>query len=65
MQVVDISDQSKTKVVGTLLTYQGAVDVKVLGNYLYIAELPGGIGGLRIVDVSDPTNPTERGLFRT
>ncbi|RLC67776.1 MAG: hypothetical protein DRI52_10465, partial [Chloroflexi bacterium] len=31
-----------------------------MGNYAYLAD---GYGGLRIINVSDPTHPTEVGFY--
>jgi hypothetical protein len=38
------------------------VDVAVSGSYAYVAD---GYGGLRIINVSNPSNPTEVGFYDT
>jgi len=45
-------------------------DVGVLGNFAYLGQFspgctPDGGGGVYIVDISDPTNPTEAGFITT
>jgi len=42
-------------------------DVGVLGNYAYLGAFnqPCGAGGVYIMDISDPTNPTEVGFIPT
>ncbi|MGH2356683.1 MAG: hypothetical protein ACRDGJ_01555, partial [Candidatus Limnocylindria bacterium] len=54
------------------LTVSGIVpgrisDVGVLGNYAYLGAFnqPCGQGGVYVVDISDPTNPTEVGFIPT
>jgi hypothetical protein len=38
------------------------MDVYVSGNYAYVAD---GYAGLRVIDVSNPSNPREVGYFDT
>ncbi|MDB9541500.1 LVIVD repeat-containing protein, partial [Anabaenopsis arnoldii] len=43
-------------------TSGSAYDVEVVGNYAYVAD---GNGGLQIIDISDPANPTRTGGYNT
>ncbi|MDH6098425.1 hypothetical protein NWP21_06125 [Anabaenopsis sp. FSS-46] len=43
-------------------TTGNAYGVQVVGNYAYIAN---GLGGLQIIDISDPANPTFTGVYNT
>lgn len=45
---------NRNKIIGSLDTEGNAYDVTVIGNTAYVAD---GTYGLRVVDVSDPTNP--------
>lgn len=47
---------------GTYDTPGSARDVKILGNYAYIAD---ETSGLQIVDITDPANPTLKGVYST
>lgn len=69
LRIVDVSDPSKPREVGfcvistppreagTISTPAYGVDV--VGGYAYVAA---GLGGLRVIDVSDPSNPQEVGF---
>jgi len=69
--VMDASDSSGSTEVGRCDTPGDALGIAVAGNYAYIADAPvredsGYVsGGLRVVDVSDPTNPIEVGFCDT
>ncbi len=47
--------QSDFKIAGSVVLPSQALDVDILGNYAYVANSQ---GGLQVVDISDPTNPT-------
>lgn len=47
---------------GVYDTSGSARDVKLLGNYAYIAD---DTSGLQIVDITDPTNPVLKGVYNT
>lgn len=55
LHVVDISNTQSPHIVGTLPIY--AWEVVVSGSYAYASSY----GILRVVDISDPTTPVERG----
>lgn len=61
LDIFDISGQLPINV-GSYYTSGFAVDVAVAGSYAFLADWD---GGLRIVDVSDPTNPSEVGHIDT
>jgi hypothetical protein len=69
VRVIDVSDPTKPVPAdnpGDLYTTPGEVQAVVLsGDYAYIADQadPGEGGGLRIVDVSDPSAIVEVGLY--
>jgi hypothetical protein len=58
LEVLDVSNMAHPVKIGELaLGKQGICDIKISGNYAYIAG-----DGLRIVDITYPTNPTEVGF---
>ncbi len=59
LQVVDVSNPKKPKVVGSLVTGTYASSIAVSGNYAYV----GDNNSMLIVDVSTPTAPTLVGTF--
>lgn len=59
--ILDVSDPARPVFLGrTDLLPEGVRGVAVAGPYAYVAD---GYGGLRIVDVSDPTHPKEVGFY--
>ncbi len=64
----DISDANFTVtnwqpvLVGSCITPGNVVDVHVSGNYAYLAESIVD-GGFRIINISDPANPFQAGLY--
>ena len=65
LRVVDISNTGHPREVGHYETTGVAWDVAVAGDYAYITDkspCPGGF--LRIIDVSDPTQPLQVGSWR-
>lgn len=54
LKVVDISDLENIATVGTIAA-EYAAEVKVVDNYAYLAHRE----GIKIIDISDPTNPVE------
>jgi photosystem II stability/assembly factor-like uncharacterized protein len=57
LEILDVSNIAHPVKIGELaLGTQGICDIKISGNYAYIAG-----DGLRIVDITYPTNPTEVG----
>ncbi|MBF0245036.1 MAG: DUF4347 domain-containing protein, partial [Planctomycetes bacterium] len=42
-----------------------ALGVTISGNYAYVADDNGGLSGLKIIDISDPINPTLTGSYNT
>ena len=57
LQLLDITHLTSPSVIGTFDTIGGAPDVAVAGNYAYMAAYY----FFRIIDVSDPSNPSEAG----
>ncbi len=62
LSILDISNPVSPTLIGQtdLLTYT-VQDICVWNGYAYVAA---GYGGLRVVDVSTPTNPAEIGFYR-
>jgi hypothetical protein len=60
LRIIDISS---LQIVGFYDTPGEAMDVFVVGSYAYIAD--GDAGGLQIVDISNPTNPSFVGACDT
>jgi len=61
LRLFDISNLDAPAFVGKIAIseeWDGAVSVS--GDYAYVAD---GSGGLRVIDVTDPANPTEVGYF--
>lgn len=52
--VIDVSNKSAPKIIGSLDTNGVAVDVKVINTTVYLAD---GESGLHIIDVSNPYSP--------
>ena len=57
--IVDVKNANEPKAVGFLPLVGDAWDIKVQGNYAYLAT---AFPGFQIVDISDPTNPTLVGV---
>ncbi|MCK4735914.1 MAG: hypothetical protein KAT65_25895 [Methanophagales archaeon] len=62
LMILNTASASQIEVVGLCDTIGQAWDVKVVGPYAYIADYR---GGLCIIDVSDPFEPTLEGLYTT
>jgi hypothetical protein len=70
LAVVDVTNPAAPSIVGSYVS-DPPIDDKYMrfalhGNYLYIADQPSGggtDGGLRVVDVSNPTSPAGVALF--
>ncbi|MBC7259338.1 MAG: hypothetical protein H5T65_08820 [Chloroflexi bacterium] len=62
LRIVDVADPERWWMdwLGYCRTPGDAFQVAVSEGYAYVAD---GRGGLRIIDVSDPTNPTEVGAY--
>ncbi|UCC85582.1 MAG: thermonuclease family protein [Anaerolineales bacterium] len=62
LRVIDVSDPAALVEVGTygLPGYATDRSVTMAGDYLYIAD---GYGGLQVVNISDPTDPTQAGFY--
>ena len=61
LMIIDISDLDNIKERGSCYIEDFIHDVNVYGNYAYVAQ---GMDGVRILDVSDPTNPQEIGSYQ-
>jgi hypothetical protein len=63
LTVLDITDSTAPTVVGKTAVFPDIVqDIYVSGDYAYVAA---DDAGLRVMDVSDPANPTEVGYYDT
>jgi hypothetical protein len=62
LAILNTASAVQIELVGQCDTSGWAEDVEVLGNYAYIADWK---GGLCVVDVSDPSEPTLEGLYST
>lgn len=63
LTILNIANPGSPVVVGRTATMRDLVyGVTVFGDYAYIANYT---GGLRIIDISDPTNPVEVGFYDT
>ncbi len=62
LHVVDVTDPSQPVEMGSVGTPGSALNVQVLGNFAYVADLA---GGLRIINIEDPANPVEVGFHMT
>ena len=61
--ILDISDPANAAIVGRSGVLPGRVmEIVLAQDYAYVA---GGYQGLRIIDVSDPTSPSEVGFYDT
>ncbi|MBI4726783.1 hypothetical protein HY768_06115 [candidate division TA06 bacterium] len=60
--IVQAQDSSNVRTVGYYDTPGYARGVAVSGSYAYVAD---GDSGLRIIDISDPSSPTEIGYYRS
>ena len=58
--ILDIANPSSPVSVGRIMTKDFSRDVKISGNYAYVAD---GDDGLVIVDVSNPSSPTLKGSY--
>ncbi len=69
LHVLDVSDPSAPVKIGFYPTPDAALDVAIVGNTAYVAEVysetddPRERGGLRILDLSDPAQPNEIGFY--
>ncbi|MAT96936.1 MAG: hypothetical protein CL608_07320 [Anaerolineaceae bacterium] len=71
--VLNIADEAEPALVADVTLPGQVMKVVADGRFLYIAHQPGVLpaaegppdSGLQIVDISDPTQPTRRGFFRT
>jgi hypothetical protein len=69
LHVLDVSDPSAPVKIGFYPTPDAALDVAIVGNTAYVAEVysetddPRARGGLRILDLSDPAQPNEIGFY--
>jgi len=63
LTILDISNQASPSVVGKTAPFPDIVqDIYVSGDYAYVTSL---YSGLRVVDISVPSNPTEVGFYDT
>jgi len=60
--VIDVSEPTNPKVVGSCDTPSFAQNIYVDGGYAYVAD---GEAGLQVIDISDPTNPKVIGFCDT
>jgi hypothetical protein len=62
--ILDVADPAYPLIVGQTAAMSGVVqDVTVAGNYAYVADRGSNNKGLIIINVADPTAPTEVGFY--
>ncbi len=66
LQIVDLQDPYRAYTAATYHSAQitGAHNLAIEGDFLYLAMQGAGAGDLRILDISDPLKPIERGSYR-
>lgn len=62
-EIVDVTNPTNPTYISHIaldrLTYGGIMEMRVSGDYVYVAARPdGGPGGLRVIDISNELNPT-------
>ena len=62
MYIIDVSDSNNPSIEGTFTTTDYVYDVVVSGNYAYIANFT---AGLKVVNISDPSNPSDAASLDT
>ena len=58
---MDVSDPMNPSVIGYVDLIDGSTGITLEGNYAYISEYI--LGGLQVVDISNPANPTLAGWY--
>jgi hypothetical protein len=58
LKVVDVTDPSEPTVVASMETPEDVNDVKIRGDYAYLAD---GVSGFYVVNIADPLNPAISG----
>ncbi|MFM5942029.1 MAG: LVIVD repeat-containing protein, partial [Dolichospermum sp.] len=58
LRVIDVSNPSSPNLKSTYNSPGDAQDVKIVGNYAYVAD---GFSGLQIVNISNPNSPILQG----
>ncbi|MBV9786874.1 MAG: hypothetical protein JOZ51_01780, partial [Chloroflexi bacterium] len=68
LDIFDVSDPVQPGIVGRYTRqFAGGTGLDVAGNFAYLTSITCGVtcsGALEIVDVSNPSNPTPRGVYR-
>ncbi|MFH1897419.1 MAG: Ig-like domain-containing protein [Candidatus Desantisbacteria bacterium] len=59
VRIIDVGSPTTPTVVGNFGISSRVYDIYPLGNYVFVAH----ITGLRIVDVSDPKKPVDKGIY--
>jgi hypothetical protein len=62
LEIIDISNPSTPTLKGNYDFYGGAIRVRVVGSYAYLAC---GIFGIKIIDISNPSTPTLKASYGT
>ena len=60
LEIFNCSDVSSPEYLGSVALQERGWDVAVSGDYAYVAS---GLGGVRVIDISDPLNPAETGFY--
>lgn len=64
--ILDISDPLNIEIIGCCDVPRDAIDVAITDTFAYVVtNVPGRAGSLRIINISDLTNPHEVGYYRT
>ena len=72
LEIVDVSDPANPLLVGTYPISENTNDIYVTGGYAYVTTFTNNetdfimnSGNLRVLNISDPTNPTLAGIYNT
>jgi len=60
LEIFDCSDVSSPEHLGSVVLRDKTWDIALSGDYAYVAS---GLGGVRVIDISDPLNPIETGYY--
>ncbi len=58
LQVLDVTDKTNPQVVNSIVLSGSPNEIKIVGNYAFVAD---DTAGLVILDISNPTNPVQVG----
>jgi hypothetical protein len=65
LAIIELSGPGAGTVIATLATQQAPLAITVTGDHVIIGEYVGGVGGVTVIDVSDPEAPVITGTLET